>query len=79
MRYDRCMDERTVGFLIAAVGLGIVAIGLLFAVGALGWFGRLPGDISYSGDNVRVFVPITTMLLLSVGLSLALWIASRFF
>ncbi len=39
--------------------------------------GRLPGDLSYRGRNVRVFAPLGTSLLLSVLLSLVLFLISR--
>jgi hypothetical protein len=47
--------------------------------GALNWFGRLPGDIRYESGNTRIYIPITTMLLVSVGLSVVLYIARRIF
>jgi Protein of unknown function (DUF2905) len=40
--------------------------------------GRLPGDIAYEKNGVSVFIPITTMLLVSVVLSLVAFIVSRF-
>jgi hypothetical protein len=45
--------------------------------GALSWFGRLPGDIRYSSGNTRVFFPITTMIILSVVLSLLMYVLRR--
>lgn len=73
------MDERSIGFLVAAIGAVVVVVGLLISTGALPWFGRLPGDFSGGSDNVRVFVPITSMIILSVVLSLALYIIRRLF
>lgn len=73
------MDTRSVGLAIVAIGALIVLVGLIYMTGALSWFGRLPGDIRYEGDNTRIYVPITTMILLSVGLSVVLYIARRFF
>ena len=43
------------------------------------WFGRLPGDIRYESDNVRVYVPIVSMLLTSIVLSLLFYLLRRFF
>jgi hypothetical protein len=37
--------------------------------GALSWVGRLPGDIRYDGENARVYIPITTMIVVSVAVS----------
>jgi hypothetical protein len=73
------MDARTLGILIAMIGVVAIAVGGLVAVGALNWFGRLPGDIRYQSDNIRVYFPITTMIILSVVLSVAVAIVRRFF
>jgi hypothetical protein len=64
------MDSRTLGLLLVALGLGVALVGLLVMAGLLGWFGRLPGDIRIEGENVRVFVPIVSMLLISLVLTL---------
>ncbi len=40
--------------------------------------GRLPGDISYRGKNTAFYFPIVTCIVLSVILSLIMWIVSRF-
>ncbi len=66
------MDSRTLGLLIVGVGLAIVVIGGLVALGAFGWFGRLPGDLRFEGERTRVFLPITSMLLISLILTLLL-------
>ncbi len=72
------MDGRTAGMLL--IGIGVVAIiaGVLAMTGALGWVGRLPGDIRIENGNTRVYFPIVTMLVLSVALSLVMWIIRRF-
>jgi len=63
------MDERTLGMLIVGLGVTTVVIGLLIASGSLSWFGRLPGDLRFGTANTRVYVPLTSMLLVSVLLS----------
>lgn len=73
------MEARSTGFLIVALGVAAVLIGLLVMSGALSWFGRLPGDIRIERENVRVYVPIVSMLLVSVAISVLLYIARRFF
>ena len=73
------MDSKSLGVLVVGVGVLAVVIGLLIMSGALGWFGRLPGDIRIERENVRVYVPIVSMLLVSVVLSLVLWVVRRFF
>ena len=62
---------------LVALGVALVLIGLLVWVGAFGWFGRLPGDIRIERDAVRVYVPLVSMLILSVGLSLLLYVIRR--
>jgi len=73
------MEPRSLGLLVAFAGLAIVVIGLLIAVGALGWFGRLPGDIRFEGENTRVYVPIVSMVLVSLVLTLVLNVIRRLF
>jgi hypothetical protein len=65
------------GLLVVVAGVVIVIIGLLIWSGALGWFGRLPGDIRYNNGSVRIYVPIVSMLIVSVVVSLLLRLARR--
>lgn len=56
------------------LGLGLAALGavLYFAPGLFGWFGRLPGDIRIEDENRYVFIPITSMIVVSVIVTLIL-------
>jgi len=63
------MDARGLGIVIVAGGVLLVVVGLLVMTGALGWFGRLPGDLRFEGEHTRVYVPFTSMLLASAALS----------
>jgi len=64
----------------------LVIGGLLALVGALLYFGgklpfrlgRLPGDIVHKSEHTTFYFPLTTSILLSVGLSLLFWFFSRF-
>jgi hypothetical protein len=67
----------SVGPAIVAAGVALVVLGLLVWSGALAWFGRLPGDIRIERDTVRVYIPIVSMLIVSVVLSLLLFIVRR--
>ena len=71
------MDARAAGLWIAILGGIAVVVGLLIASGALGWFGRLPGDIRIETDKTRVYIPITSMLIASVVISVLLWLIRR--
>ena len=47
--------------------------------GGLSWFGHLPGDIRIERENVRIYIPVMSMLLISVAASLLLFIAQYLF
>lgn len=63
--------------MLVVLGLCLVVAGLLVWSGALSWFGRLPGDLRWEGERGRVYVPITSMILVSVVLSVLLWLFQR--
>jgi hypothetical protein len=65
--------------MLVAAGMALVVVGLLVWSGALSWFGRLPGDIRIERDTVRVYIPLVSMLLVSAGLSLLLYLVRRLF
>jgi hypothetical protein len=67
------------GLFVILIGAAIIVVGLLIYTGALSWFGRLPGDLSFGGERTRVFIPITSMLVVSLVLSLVMWLLRRFF
>jgi hypothetical protein len=66
------------GPLLVGVGALLVLVGILFWTGALGWFGKLPGDIRYESGSARVYVPWVSMLLVSALLSLVAYLVRRF-
>ncbi len=72
---------REVGLVLIVAGAAVVAVGLLVVTGALGWFGNLPGDLRYERDDgsVLVYVPLASMLVVSVVLSVLLTLLRRLF
>ena len=62
--------DRSLGLLVVVGGVFVILIGLLIYSGGLRWFGRLPGDIRYESGSVRVYVPIVSMLVISLALTL---------
>lgn len=65
-------------FLVIA-GVVFVVLGLLLMASSKFSFfglGRLPGDITYKGKNLTFYFPIVTSIVLSVLLTLALWLVS---
>jgi hypothetical protein len=67
------------GTILIALGVGLILVGLLIWSGSLSWFGRLPGDIRIERESVRVYVPIVSMLVVSLVVSLGLYLVRRFF
>lgn len=62
----------------------LIALGVLIVVVGIAWpwlsstpLGRLPGDITIERENFRIYLPITTMIILSVALTLILWLFRR--
>lgn len=68
----------TAGPLLVGLGLVLVLVGLLVWSGGLSWFGRLPGDVRIERDSVRIYVPIVSMLLVSLVISAVLYVIRRF-
>jgi len=67
-----------VGKVLVALGLLIALAGVvLMLVGRVPWLGRLPGDIHIERGNVSFYFPLATSLLLSVVLTLLLYIVGR--
>lgn len=60
------------GKVLLWAGLALAALGavLLWAPGLVSWFGRLPGDIRVERPGFQLFIPVTSMIVVSVGLAL---------
>lgn len=75
------MDSlRELGRTLLLLGGFIALVGAFFYFGGKLPFrlGRLPGDIVHEGKHSSFYFPLTTCILLSVGLSLLFWLVSRF-
>jgi uncharacterized membrane protein len=72
------MTGSSPGPTIVVIGVAVILIGLAVWSGALGWFGRLPGDIRIERESTRVYIPLVSMLLISIVLSLLLYVLNRF-
>ncbi len=62
------------GKLFIIIGIAIILIGLVisYAPWLLNWFGKLPGDIKIETERSSIFIPITSMIVVSIILSLIL-------
>ncbi|HEY4654355.1 MAG TPA: DUF2905 domain-containing protein [Cyclobacteriaceae bacterium] len=67
------------GKILIVAGLVLLAAGLIIQYAEkIPFLGKLPGDIVYQKGNVKVYIPITTSILISILLSLLLFFISRF-
>ncbi len=67
------------GRMLIVAGLVLVALGILVTLGDRLPFkpGRLPGDIVVRGKNTTFYFPLATSILLSVILTLVMWLLRR--
>jgi len=68
------------GKLLIIIGVICIIAGLVMHFGGdkTGWIGHLPGDIRIEKGNTRFYFPVTTMIIVSVVLSVFLWILKKF-
>ena len=67
-----------IGRMLVVFGLLIALVGVaLLLVGRVPWLGRLPGDIHIQRGNWTFYFPLSTSLVLSVVLTLILWVLGR--
>jgi Protein of unknown function (DUF2905) len=72
-------DQPNFGWTLLIIGLVLAGVGLLWVLlPSIPWLGRLPGDIRIERDNVRFYFPLMTCLLLSLVLTLILWLVRLF-
>lgn len=69
--------SRGLGGVLIVVGLVLILLGGLAWAGMLGWFGRLPGDIRLERGATRIYVPLVSMLIVSLLISLAAYVFRR--
>jgi hypothetical protein len=66
------------GKTLIVMGLLIAGIGLLLTfAGKIPWLGRLPGDILVKRENFTFYFPLATSIVVSIILSLLLWLFRR--
>jgi hypothetical protein len=66
------MMGRDFGPLLVGVGVLVVLVGILAWNGWLSWFGHLPGDVRIDKENVRVYIPWVSMIVVSVVLTIVI-------
>jgi hypothetical protein len=71
------MDLGVVGKLLVLAGAILAGVGLLLVLVSRGCVPRLPGDLSFTVGNVRVFFPVVSSLVISIVLTLILSLIAR--
>jgi hypothetical protein len=66
-----------IGRILLVIGLVLVVVGGLAALGVRLPFGRLPGDIAIEGERGGIYIPIVTMIIVSVVLTVLLNLLTR--
>ena len=79
--YGDCPPEvpmPSLGKSLIVIGLIIAAIGVLLTLaGRIPWIGRLPGDIYIKKENFTFYFPLATSIIVSILLTLILWLFRR--
>jgi hypothetical protein len=71
-------DLQPIGRLLIIAGVVLAIIGVALVLGPrIPFLGRLPGDFQFESGNLRVFIPLGTMLLLSLILTIVLNVLNR--
>jgi Protein of unknown function (DUF2905) len=65
------------GRLLIILGIVLVVLGILWPLVTRLGVGRLPGDIVIERENFRLYIPIMTSLIVSIVLSVILWLINR--
>lgn len=73
------MEQTGKVLVFAGIILIIAGVIIYFAGDKLGWLGHLPGDVRIVKENVRFYFPITTMIIISVVLTLIVYLIRKIF
>lgn len=72
------LGPQQIGKWLIAAGIFIALLGgLIILLGKIGLF-RLPGDLEFGSRNWRIYIPIASCIILSVLLTLFLWLINYF-
>ena len=67
-----------IGKWLITLGLVIAATGVVFVLaGKFPWLGRLPGDIHIKRENVTIYFPLVTCIIVSAVVSFILWLLRK--
>ena len=60
------------GRILILAGVVLLVLGILLSIapGLFSWFGHLPGDIRREGEHGTLFIPVTSMIIVSIVISI---------
>ncbi|MFA5783233.1 MAG: DUF2905 domain-containing protein [Bacteroidales bacterium] len=69
------------GKIIVIIGIIVIIVGLVIWLfgDKFNWFGNLPGDIKVKKENFSFYFPFVSMIILSILISLVIWLIRKFF
>lgn len=81
LNIKKAMNLNEAGKYLIIIGIIIVILGIIiyFLGNKFSWFGNLPGDIKIEKENVRIYFPFISMLIISVVISFIIYIFRKFF
>ncbi len=62
---------------LIGIGIAVILVGLLWPYLVRIPFGRLPGDIIIDKPHLKIYIPVTTMILVSVVISIIIWLLRK--
>ncbi len=68
------------GKIIVIIGIIVIIVGLVIWLfgDKFNWFGNLPGDIKVKKENFSFYFPFVSMIILSIVISLVIWLIRKF-
>lgn len=73
------MGNKGIGQLAVTLGVVLIIVGLAAMRGWLSWFGHLPGDVRVERENMQLYIPLVSMILISILFSVLSYVLRRFF
>ena len=73
--YRSQMNE--IGKILVIVGFALIVVGALLWMGFGKWLGKLPGDVHYTRGDFSFHFPVVTCVVISVVLTIILWLFQR--
>lgn len=65
---------KQIGMMLILLGVAVTVVGIfLYFGGTVSWLGNLPGDIRIARPGYRIYIPITTSILISILITLVLY------